>query len=170
MLPATDGPQAPSSLAILAVGDALSRDFNFTTDGSFTVALANGTYDVKLTMGDAAAADDQMGVFLGGLQVDSVTTAKGQLATRVYTATATDGHLVIGLKDLGGFDRNVVLNALEINTHPASTNDVYVSTTAQFRQQLLPTRPPACASCCRPAYTMGITTSPMSTARPKPPS
>src|SRR5262245_44077267 len=39
-------------------GDAASRDFNFSRDLTFGVNLADGTYDVSLTMGDAATLHD----------------------------------------------------------------------------------------------------------------
>ena len=47
-------------------GDALTRDINYTMDGTFAVDLDNGEYDVTLTMGELLIAHDQMGVFLPG--------------------------------------------------------------------------------------------------------
>src|SRR5262249_32725733 len=89
-------------------------DFNFSTDATFGVNVSNGTYFVTLTMGDAAFAHDQMGIFLEGTQVDSVSTAAGQFLTSTYSVTVSDGQLTLRLKDLGGSDPNVVLNALSI--------------------------------------------------------
>src|SRR5262249_31142154 len=54
------------------------------------------------------------GVFLEGAQVDSVTTAGGQWATRAYIVTVADGQLNLRLLDLGGSDANAVLNSLEL--------------------------------------------------------
>jgi fibronectin type 3 domain-containing protein len=95
-------------------GDDLQRDFNFTQDGTFAVDVANGTYTVTLLLGDASAPHDQMGVFLEGAQVDSLTTAAGQWATRAYTVAVNDGQLTLRLRDLGGIDPNAVLNSLVI--------------------------------------------------------
>jgi fibronectin type 3 domain-containing protein/subtilisin family serine protease len=95
-------------------GDDLQRDFNFTQDGTFAVDVANGTYTVTLLLGDASAPHDQMGVFLEGAQVDSVTTAAGQWASRIYVVTVADGQLSLRLRDLGGSDPNAVLNALDV--------------------------------------------------------
>ena len=95
-------------------GTDLTRDFNFTSNGTFAVDLANGTYDVTLTLGDRSYSHDQMGVFLEGTQVDSVTAPAGQFVTRSYTATVSDGQLTLQLKDLGGSDGNTVIDGLDI--------------------------------------------------------
>ena len=97
-----------------AAGSPLARDFNFTALGAFTVDLPNGIYDVALTLGDAAGAHDQMGVFLEGTKADTVSTAARELLTRVYRVTVADGALTLLLDDLGGADPNVVVNALEV--------------------------------------------------------
>src|SRR5262249_53227479 len=59
-------------------GTDLTRDFNFTTNGMFAVDVANGTYNVTVTAGDAAAAHDLLGIFLEVSLDDSVTTAVGE--------------------------------------------------------------------------------------------
>src|SRR5262249_23343770 len=97
-----------------SIGSDLTRDFNFTTDGTFVVNLANGTHDVTITMGDALYPHDQMGVFLQGTQVDSVTTAAGSFSITTYRVTVSGGQLILRLKDLGGSDANVVINTLTI--------------------------------------------------------
>ena len=96
-------------------GGDLQRDFNFTTNATFGVDVANGTYRVTVVMGDALSGHDQMGVFLEGAQVDTVTVATGQWATRQYTVTVSDGQLTLRLTDLGGADGNVVINSLDID-------------------------------------------------------
>ena len=45
--------------------------------------LPNGRYEVVLSMGDAGALHDQMGIFLEGVQVDTVTTVAGQYASEL---------------------------------------------------------------------------------------
>ncbi len=96
------------------LSDALTRDFNYTTQGTFAVDVANGTYNVTLTMGSPAWAKNQMGVFLEGAQVDSVNTAAGQIVSRTYRVTGSDGQLTLLLRDLGGDDPLVVINSLDI--------------------------------------------------------
>jgi fibronectin type 3 domain-containing protein len=97
-------------------GTALERDLNFTMDGTFAIdVVPTAVYEVTLHMGDTANfAHDQMGVFLEGVQVDSVTTAPGEVATRTYRVTVHDGQLALRLADLGGNDGNAVINGLEV--------------------------------------------------------
>jgi len=95
---------------------ALNRDFVFTERATFGVELAEGTYDIALMMGDALYSHDQMGVFLEGLQVDSVDTRAGEYLTRRYRNVAVgDGELTLHVDDLGGLDRTVVINGLEVS-------------------------------------------------------
>ncbi len=95
-------------------GDALTRDVNYTKDATFGVDLPNGEYDVTVTLGEALIAHDQMGVFVEGVQVDSVTTAGGQFAVNTYRTSVSDGQLNLGLTDLGGSDSWVMINGLDI--------------------------------------------------------
>ncbi len=97
-----------------AVGTALRRDFNFTPLGTFVIDVPNGSYDVTLTLGDAAAPHDQMGVYLEGARADTVSTAKGQFVVRSCRVTIADGQLTVLLDDLGGSDANVVIDAIEV--------------------------------------------------------
>jgi fibronectin type 3 domain-containing protein len=88
--------------------------YDYTTNATFGVNLPNGTYNVTLTMGDSGFLHDLQGVFLQGIQVASVTTQAGQFNIAGFTATVTNGQLVLELKDLGGSDPNVVINSLTI--------------------------------------------------------
>ncbi len=97
-----------------STGTDLTRDFNHTTLATFIVDVPNGTYDVVLTLGDANAAHDLMGIFLEGVHVDTVTTARREWATRTYRVTVSDGQLTLLLDDLGGSDAFVMINGLEI--------------------------------------------------------
>jgi YD repeat-containing protein len=93
----------------------LQRDLNFTTDGSFEVAVADGTYDVTLTVGDAAAfVHDQVAVYLEGAQYDTLSTAASQILSKTYTVSVADGRLTLRLKDLGGTDANATIIALSV--------------------------------------------------------
>jgi len=95
-------------------GTEVTRDFVYSALAEYAVDVPAGRYDVKVTLGDATAAHDQMGVFLEGSQVDSVTTAANQFVTRTYRVAVADGQLRVKLDDLGGADPNVVLNSLEV--------------------------------------------------------
>jgi subtilisin family serine protease/fibronectin type 3 domain-containing protein len=96
------------------IGDDLRRDINYTKDATFAVDILNGQYDVIVTLGDTGLAHDQMGVFLEGAQVDTVTTTVGQTVTRTYRVAVGDGQLQLRLDDLGGSDPWVMINALDI--------------------------------------------------------
>ena len=95
-------------------GTDLTRDFNYTPDSTFAVDLPNGRYDVIVTLGDTSSAHDKMGIFLEGAQLDTVRTKKGEFVTNTYTVDVGDSQLNLGLKDLGGSDPYVMINALEI--------------------------------------------------------
>ncbi|MEX0713605.1 MAG: right-handed parallel beta-helix repeat-containing protein [Pirellulales bacterium] len=109
--------------------DPLTRDFNYSRSGVFAVDLKPGTYSVSLTMGDATAPHDQMGVFLEGTQVGSVTTAAGEFKTLIWQVDVLDGQLTVGLKDLGGADLNVMINALEVALVDVSADLMLLSST-----------------------------------------
>jgi hypothetical protein len=94
--------------------DPLTRDLNYGPMGTFAVDLPNGSYTVTLRLGDTGPyAHDQMGVFLQGTQVDTVSTAAGQIVTRTYAVTVSQEQLQVGLVDQGGLDPFFVLCALE---------------------------------------------------------
>ncbi len=97
-------------------GDALLRDFNYTEDATFALDLANGQYDITVTLGDLAEAHDEMGVMLEGEQVDTVTTAAGQSAVRTYRVSVSDFQLNLRLFDQGGSDEWVMINGLDVVT------------------------------------------------------
>ena len=96
------------------MGDNLTRDVNYTKDATFAVDLANGDYDVIVTLGDTGQPHDQMGVFLESAQVDTVTTTTGQTVARTYRVTIGDGQLNLRLFDQGGSDPWVMINGLDI--------------------------------------------------------
>jgi hypothetical protein len=55
-----------------------------------------------------------MGVYLEGAHFETLSTAAGQVLTRTYRVSLSDGQLTVRLQDLGGSDVNAVLNGLEI--------------------------------------------------------
>ena len=97
-----------------ATGGDLNRDFNFTPQGTFAVDIPGGAWDVTLTLGDASAVHDQMGVYLEGVLAGTHSTVAGQFTTRSYRTTVADGQLTVLLDDLGGRDPNVVVTAMVV--------------------------------------------------------
>ena len=95
-------------------GTALTRDFAFANAATFALALPAGLYDVTLTLGDTAYPHDQMRIGIEGEAVDTLSTAKGQLVTRTWRRRVDDGALTLALKDDGGTDASVVVNAVEV--------------------------------------------------------
>ena len=106
-----------------AIGGDLTRDFNFTPDGTFAVSVANGTYNVTLTMGNPRFAHDLMEVYLEGSKLATVSTAANEFAVRTFAVLVGDGQLTLRLKDGGGSDANAIVNALEFGpcTSPVIT-------------------------------------------------
>ncbi len=78
-------------------GDPLTADINYTANATFAVDLPNGEYDVIVTLGEHILSHDLMGVFLEGVQMDSVSTAAGQFVANTYRTSVSDGQLNLGL-------------------------------------------------------------------------
>lgn len=99
--------------------DALTQDLHFTSNGVFAVDLSDGSYNVTLHLGDAAAyPHDQMGVYMENELLASVSTVAGEVISVTYNVSVTDGQLTIRLKDLGGIDANICIVGLEITSGP----------------------------------------------------
>jgi fibronectin type 3 domain-containing protein len=95
-------------------GDERVRDFNFTSHATFAVDVPTGVYEVTITLGDGLSVRDEMGIFLEGTHVDTVTSAAGQYETRIFTVTVSDGQLTLTLEDLGGANNLVMINSLDV--------------------------------------------------------
>ena len=95
---------------------AASRDLHYARDMTFAVDLPNGSYDVRVTAGDAGPyAHDQVGVFLEGNQVGQLSTEGGEVRQTTYAGVRVlDGQLTLRMASLGGRDPNAVIEALEI--------------------------------------------------------
>jgi hypothetical protein len=102
-------------------GTALTRDLIYAPVLTFAVDVPNGTYDVTLTTGDTDVyPHDLMGIFLEGVQVDTISTVAGQVVTVVYAGVGvSDGQLTLRLQDFGGVDPNIVINGLQIGSGAA---------------------------------------------------
>ncbi|MCC6511438.1 MAG: hypothetical protein IT423_20230 [Pirellulaceae bacterium] len=99
-----------------ATGTPLTRDLNYTTDGTFTVNVPNGTYQVGMLLGDLAdVAHDQVGIYLEGALRDTVNTAGRQIVSRSFQTVVTDSQLTLRIRDLGGTDRSGAIQMLDID-------------------------------------------------------
>ncbi|MFV2068806.1 MAG: CotH kinase family protein, partial [Pirellulales bacterium] len=97
----------------LAAGARL-RDFNGTADGIFVVDVPNGSYRVKVFLGDLVKRREQMAVLIEGDQREVLDTEASQFAVREYRADVVDGQLTLRLEKQGGPTTNVVISALEV--------------------------------------------------------
>ncbi|MHC4717410.1 MAG: BACON domain-containing protein, partial [Planctomycetota bacterium] len=98
-----------------ATGSDLERDFSFHSSVTFLADVSPGTYQVTLWLGDLGVyAHDLMGVFLEGVQVDTVSAAAGEVVSRSYTVTVVDGQLTLRLVDQGGTDPNIVIAGMAV--------------------------------------------------------
>ncbi|MCH8840181.1 MAG: hypothetical protein IH831_05805 [Planctomycetes bacterium] len=98
-------------------GSNLERDIHYGSDFTFSVDAPDGLYIVVLTIGDRGPyAHESMGVFLEDQQIDTVSTAPGEVATFTYNDVAVaGGKFELRLLDLGGPDVNAVLAGLELS-------------------------------------------------------
>ena len=96
--------------------DNLRRDFVFSsTDHTFNVDLANGDYQVTITIGDQDFMHDLIDVYAEDvLVINDLTAVAGSFQEVTFTATVADGQLNLNILDDGGADSNWVLNALTI--------------------------------------------------------
>jgi len=98
--------------------DPLRRDLAFSARALLGLFLGNGVYDLSLTLGDAAATHDQMGVAVQGTASVPVTAARNTFVARRWRTCVADNRLGALLADLGGADKNVVVNAVEASPPP----------------------------------------------------
>ena len=95
--------------------------------------VPNGTYDVKLWLGDrSASVHDAMGVWLEGQLRETVTTSATSVVANTYRVTVADGQLTLRLQDRGGTDKNVAIAVLKIAavvspTPPAAEGEMLVA-------------------------------------------
>jgi enterochelin esterase-like enzyme len=99
------------------ISTALDRDLNYSRDATFVVDVPNGKYQVDLIVGDRGnVVHDQMSFYLEGVQVGTKTTGPQRVVGRGYRTEVTDGQLTLRLRDLGGRDPHVAIEALRIYT------------------------------------------------------
>jgi hypothetical protein len=95
--------------------DALTRDFHQGKDSTFLVNVANGTYDITVSLGDAKALRDRMTIWIEGQQLASgLTTQAGQFLQRTFRVNVADGQLTLRIADSGGTNAYFAINALTV--------------------------------------------------------
>lgn len=95
-------------------GTELTRDLHFAPKATFLTDLPAGAYDVTVTMGDGSYDHNQMGIFIEGAHVGTVSTARGEFVEHTARVAVDDGQLTLLLENLGGGDPNIVVNGLQI--------------------------------------------------------
>ncbi|MGI9460271.1 MAG: Ig-like domain-containing protein, partial [Pirellulales bacterium] len=96
------------------VGTDVTRDYVSFFDAVFAVDVPDGSYEVTVSLGDPSSyLHDFMGVFLEGVQVDTVTTY-AEVKTATYQVDVTDGQLTILFDDLGGSDSFVCVEEVVV--------------------------------------------------------
>ncbi len=86
---------------------------------TFKVDLANGTYNVVITMGDSQYAHDNMVVKVNGANsLLDVDNAVGAFTVNTIPVTVSGGSITIEISDSGGSDPTWVVNAIVINSVP----------------------------------------------------
>jgi hypothetical protein len=99
-------------------GTALTQDLVYGNQGTFGVQIDEaGNYGVTLVIGDMGGNfHDQVGIYIEGQLVDTITTAAGEVLTKYYEADVSDGRLSIEFRDLGGSDTCFAVEAVEVTS------------------------------------------------------
>ena len=98
----------------------VTRDFNYTHNGEFGVNIANGTYTVTLTLGDANGYGYSFNVnFQNGAGPQAVVNTGGNnpaVINQTYTVTVTGGQLDLTLSGVN--NAFAVIDGLQIVPAP----------------------------------------------------
>ena len=95
-------------------GTGVTRDLHYRDVGTFAIDLPNGNYGVMLTVGDEGPYRHDQQIILEGTPVDAIATAAGEVVTRAYAVTVSDGQLQVRLDGRGGVDPNMVISGLHV--------------------------------------------------------
>ncbi|MCL4207892.1 MAG: hypothetical protein KJ000_35855, partial [Pirellulaceae bacterium] len=94
--------------------NALLQDGHWGTSNTFNVNVANGTYLVNVTLGDASFARNNISVWAEGIEQHSgLATAAGQFIHRSFPVSVTDNQLNVRIASTGG-DPYFTINSLEV--------------------------------------------------------
>jgi len=83
----------------------VTRDFNYTVGATFAVNVANGLYDVSLTVGDARGFGYSQAISFNGTATDTINTGGGMfpaVVTNTYVVAVNSGQLSVGLAAVSG--------------------------------------------------------------------
>ena len=96
--------------------DDLRRDFVFSSNSrTFSVDLANGDYQITITIGDQIYNHNQIDVYAEDtLKIDNLNTQAGTFHEETFWTTITDGQLNIKIADNGGTDPYWIINSLTV--------------------------------------------------------
>ncbi len=94
---------------------------NITANGDFAANLADGEYQVAVTLGDPRAAHTDMQATVQGAQQATVSTAAGATETTYSTVNVTNGRLELLLKSLGGTSPTVGIERVVAYLMPTAT-------------------------------------------------
>jgi subtilisin-like proprotein convertase family protein len=94
------------------LGAAGVRDIALTSAASFAFDVPNGPVIVRVNFGDQTTSHEQMRVKTEGIARPVVSTVAGQVLTRIYTVTVTDGQLNLDFEDMGGADPHVAISGI----------------------------------------------------------
>ncbi|MEM6885891.1 MAG: carbohydrate-binding protein [Verrucomicrobiota bacterium] len=94
---------------------SLTRDLVFSSQPrTFKYDIANGTYNVSVTIGDIYAVDDIVIKAEGQTKASNIDRAVDQYQDVTFSVTVSDGSLDIEFSDAGGANPNWVVNAITI--------------------------------------------------------
>jgi hypothetical protein len=93
----------------------LTSSFVQGSSATFLVNLANGTYDVTPTLGDALASENNVSVYSqGNLLASGLATAAGQFIHPTYQVNVANGRLSLRLLASGGTSPSFAFDDLDI--------------------------------------------------------
>jgi len=100
--------------------DNLRRDLiQSATEHTFSVDLANGDYEINITIGDQSYMHDIIDVYAEDiLKIDDLTATTGTFQEVTFYTTITDGQLNLRILDDGGTNPIWVITALTIVVAP----------------------------------------------------
>jgi fibronectin type 3 domain-containing protein len=98
--------------------DDLKRDLvQSTTEHTFSFDLANGNYQVIVTIGDQSYMHDNIDVYAEDiLEINDLTIAAASFQEVIFDVTVADEQLNLRLLDDEGADANWVLNAVAVQS------------------------------------------------------
>jgi PKD repeat protein len=118
---------ATSSVAASSnwTADPLRRAYNYTVDNTFLVDVLDGSYDVKVTLGNAATSLDGQAIWAQGQPLaaglrTSLAAPSAPFIEPTFRVQVTGGQLQLRVAESIGTSRYAVINALDVTPVPAS--------------------------------------------------